>query len=71
VRTLEVKFLGKFESIFKNALAYESGDQLGSLGEITLDKKNSCYCPFKWVTWIYSEFCDTEKIWLKVLAPLN
>jgi hypothetical protein len=47
MRTLEVEFLGEFESIFENALAYESGDQLGRFGEITLDKKISRYCPFK------------------------
>ncbi len=46
MRTLEVKFLGELESIFENALAYESGDQLGCFGEITLDKKISRYCPF-------------------------
>jgi hypothetical protein len=47
MRTLEVKFLGKFESKFENALVYESGDQLGTLCEISLDKKISRYCPFK------------------------
>jgi hypothetical protein len=39
VRTLEVKFLSEFESIFENALIYVSGDQLSTFGEITLDKK--------------------------------
>jgi hypothetical protein len=43
---LEVKFLGEFESIFENALVYESGDQLGTFGEVTLDKKISRYCSF-------------------------
>ncbi len=47
MRTLEVEFLGEFESILENALEYESGDQLGYFGEITLDKKISRYCPFK------------------------
>jgi hypothetical protein len=46
-RTLEAKFLGEFESIFETALDHESGDQLGTFGEITLDKKISCYCPLK------------------------
>ncbi len=46
-RTLEIKFLGELEFIFETALDHESGDQLGTFGEITLDKKISCYCPFK------------------------
>ncbi len=41
MRTLEVEFLGEFESIFETALVHESGDQLGTFGEITLDKKIS------------------------------
>jgi hypothetical protein len=40
VRTLEVEFNGEFESIFENALVYETGDKLGTFSEITLDKKN-------------------------------
>ncbi len=46
MRTLEVEFLGEFKSIFENALVYKLGDQLGTFGEITLDKKISSYCPF-------------------------
>ncbi len=45
-QTLEVEYLGKFESIFETALDQESEGQLGTFGEITLDKKISCYCPF-------------------------
>jgi hypothetical protein len=45
--TLEVKFLSKFESIFKTALAHESADQFATFCEIALDKKISCYSPFK------------------------
>jgi hypothetical protein len=40
-RTLEIKYLGEFESIFETALDHESGDQVGTFGDITLDKKNS------------------------------
>jgi hypothetical protein len=32
---------------FEAASVYESGDQLGTFGAITLDKKISRYCPFK------------------------
>jgi hypothetical protein len=39
-KILEVEFLGEFESIFKTALDRKSEDQLGTFGEITLDKKN-------------------------------
>ncbi len=39
--TLEVEFLGEFESIFETALDHESEDLLGTFGEITLDKKIS------------------------------
>ncbi len=46
MRALEIEFLCEFESIFEAALAYESGYQLGTFGEITLDKKISRYCPF-------------------------
>ncbi len=38
--SLEVEFLGKFESIFGTALNLESGDQLGTFGEITFRQKN-------------------------------
>jgi hypothetical protein len=33
--------------MFETALVYESGKQLSTFGEITLDKKISRYCPFK------------------------
>ncbi len=46
-KTLEVEFFGEFESIFETALYHESEGQLGTFGEITLDKKISRYCPFK------------------------
>ncbi len=45
-RHKKVEFLGGFKSIFEIALDRESGDQLGTFGEITLDKKISRYCPF-------------------------
>jgi hypothetical protein len=38
--TLEVEFLGEFESIFETALDQGSEDLLGTFGEITLDKKS-------------------------------
>jgi hypothetical protein len=48
VRTLEIEFLHEFKSIFETALVYESGDQLGTFGEITLNKKKShATVPFK------------------------
>jgi hypothetical protein len=47
MRTLEVEFLGKFEPIFETALVYESGDQLGTFGEITLDKKPHATVPLR------------------------
>jgi hypothetical protein len=34
-KTLEVEFLGKFESLLETALDHESEDQLGTFGEIT------------------------------------
>jgi hypothetical protein len=43
---LEVEFFAEFESIFETALYHESEDQLGTFGEITLDKKISRYCLF-------------------------
>jgi hypothetical protein len=46
-KTLEVEYLGEFESIFETAFDQESEDQFGSFGKITLDKKISRYCPFK------------------------
>jgi hypothetical protein len=39
-KTLEVEFPGEFEFIFETALDHESKDQLGTLGETTLDTKN-------------------------------
>jgi hypothetical protein len=39
-KILEVEFLGEFESIFETDLDHESEDQLGTFGEIILDKKN-------------------------------
>ncbi len=44
-RNSEVKFLGKFESIFETAIDHESGDQLGTFGEITLEKKSHATVP--------------------------
>ncbi len=46
-KTLEVEFLSEFESMFKTALDQELEDLLGTVDEITLDKKISQYCPFK------------------------
>ncbi len=46
-KTLEVEFLGEFESMFETALDQESEDLLGTFGEITLDKKVSRYFLFK------------------------
>ncbi len=46
-KTLKVEFFGEFESIFETSLDHESEDQLGSFGEITLDKIISSYSPFK------------------------
>ncbi len=37
-KTLKVEYLGEFESIFEIALDHESGDLIGSFGEITFDK---------------------------------
>ncbi len=45
MRTLEIEFLGEFKSIIETALVYESGDQLGTFGEITLDKKSHATVP--------------------------
>ncbi len=39
-RNLKVEYLGEFESISKIALNRESGDQLGTFGEITWLKKS-------------------------------
>jgi hypothetical protein len=44
---LEVEFPCEFESIFETALDYESDDQLGTYGEIILDKIISLCCRFK------------------------
>ncbi len=46
-KTLEVEFLGEFESISETALDHESEDPLGTFGEITLDNNISRYSPFK------------------------
>jgi hypothetical protein len=63
MRTLEVEFLGKFESMFENALAYESGDQLGCFGEITVDKKSHATVPLK-------RTCSLNcKKWFQQLKP--
>ncbi len=43
----KVEFLGEFESIFETALDHELENQLGTFGEITLDKKIFRYGPFK------------------------
>jgi hypothetical protein len=60
MRTLEVEFLGEFESIFENALVYESGDQLGTFGEITLDKKILALLSFSaCVSYYYVSRVDT------------
>jgi hypothetical protein len=39
-KTVKVKYLGEFESIFKTALVHESGDQLGTFDEIKKDIRN-------------------------------
>jgi hypothetical protein len=39
-KDLRSGFLGEFESIFETALDHKSDDQLGTFGEITLDKKS-------------------------------
>jgi hypothetical protein len=44
---LKVEYLVEFESKFETVLDDESGSQLGTFGEITLDNKISRYCPFK------------------------
>jgi hypothetical protein len=51
-----VEFLGEFKSILKNALVYESGDQLGTFGEITLDKKSHATVPLSscWIAGVPS-----------------
>jgi hypothetical protein len=41
--TYLIKYLGKFEFIFKTILDYELGDQMGSF-----DVKISCLGTFKW-----------------------
>ncbi len=43
MRTLEVEFLGEFES--ENVLVYESGEQLGTFVKITLYKKSHATVP--------------------------
>jgi hypothetical protein len=40
-------YLCELESKFETALDHKSGDQLGTIGEITLYKKISHCCPFK------------------------
>jgi hypothetical protein len=40
-----VENLAEFGSIFKTALDKKSGDQLGTCGEITLDKKSHATVP--------------------------
>ncbi len=42
----ELEFPSEFESIFETALDHEHEDQLGTYGEINLDKKISRCCPF-------------------------
>jgi hypothetical protein len=46
-RTLEVEFLGEFESIFGTALDNKTGERLGTFGEITLDKKSYANVPLR------------------------
>jgi hypothetical protein len=46
--------------MFENALVYESGDQFGTFGEITLDKKISRYCPFKLNIFEEGIFCGRD-----------
>ncbi len=43
----KVEYLGRFKYIFETASGHEPGDQLGTFGEIILDKKISRYCPCK------------------------
>jgi hypothetical protein len=43
--------------MFETALDHESEDQLDTFGEITLDKKISCYCPFN-----YGKFLDFPQV---------
>ncbi len=43
--TLEVEYLGEFECIFEIALDNKSVDQLGTFGEITLEKKSHTTVP--------------------------
>jgi hypothetical protein len=44
-KTLEVDFLGEFDSTFKTALDHESEDQLSTFGEITFDEKSNATVP--------------------------
>ncbi len=40
-KTFKVEYLSKFEYVLETALDHESGNQLGTLGEITFDKQIS------------------------------
>jgi hypothetical protein len=71
VSALEIEFLGEFESIFEAALVNESGDQSGTFGEITLDKKISRYCPFKGAFFYFHRAERTNGIYAKDIHFLN
>ncbi len=59
---LKVEFLGEFEFIFETALDHASEDQLGTSGEITLDRKISRYCPIKiTASWCIILFLNLKK----------
>jgi hypothetical protein len=44
-------------TIFETALDHESEDQLGTSGEIVLDRKISRYCPFKAIKGVFTTKC--------------
>ncbi len=60
-KTLEFEFLNEFESIFKTALNHESEDQLGTFGEITLDKKSHTTVPFRFGFLIPAVYCFEKR----------
>ncbi len=55
---LKFEYLREFESIFETALDHESGDQLGTIGEITGDKKSHATFTFRWAM---GPFCGVER----------
>ncbi len=49
-KTLQFEFLGESKSVFVAALDRESGDQLGTFGEISLDKKSHATVPIRQIS---------------------